>query len=69
MDGLLTTGGTAKRLDLSTDRIRQLEREGKLPAHKTQNGQRLFRACDVDRYARKMKKGTKNDAPKKAVSS
>lgn len=56
MDELLTTGGAAKRLALSTDRIRQLQREGKLPAQKTQNGQRLFRACDIDRYAREVKR-------------
>lgn len=69
MDELLTTGGAAKWLALSADRIRQLEREGKLQAQKAQNGQRLFRVCDVDRYAREMKKGTRNGAPKKVVSS
>lgn len=53
MEDLLTTGGTAKRLGLSADRVRQLERDGKLPARKTQSGQRLFNASDVDRFARR----------------
>ncbi len=68
MDELLTTGGAAKQLSLSADRIRQLQREGKLQAQKTQNGQRLFRACDVDRYAREMR-GRENPVPTKVVSS
>ncbi len=55
MDQLLTTGDTAKRLGLSPDRVRQLEREGKLPAEKTGRGQRLFRAGDVDHFARKVR--------------
>lgn len=50
----LTTGDVAKRLNRSTDRIRQLERQGKLPAHKTQSGQRLFKASDVDRFAKEL---------------
>lgn len=62
MEELLTTGGTAKRLALSTDRVRQLEREGKLPAQKTQNGQRLFRTSDIDRYAREKKTHTSRGA-------
>ena len=44
---ILTTDDSARRLNLSADRVRQLEREGKLPALKTRNGQRLFKASDV----------------------
>ncbi|HEV8328153.1 MAG TPA: helix-turn-helix domain-containing protein [Nitrospiraceae bacterium] len=51
---LLTTSDAAKRLDRSPDRIRQLERAGKLPAQKTRSGVRLFKAADVDRLARQL---------------
>jgi excisionase family DNA binding protein len=53
-DEILTTGDSARRLNLSADRVRQLEREGKLPALKTRSGQRLFKASDVDRLAKQM---------------
>ena len=49
---LLTTGQVAKQLGKSTDRIRQLERSGKLPAQKLAGGQRLFRLEDVERFAK-----------------
>lgn len=50
-DTPLTTGGAAKRLKVSTDRVRQLEAEGILPAIRTDSGQRLFAAADVDALA------------------
>jgi excisionase family DNA binding protein len=54
MDQLLSTGDAAKMLNRSVDRVRDLEREGRLPAQKTRGGQRLFRAEDVARLARQM---------------
>ena len=61
MEKLLTTGCTAKRLNLSTDRVRQLERAGKLPARKTESGQRLFKASDVDQLARQLAKSSRKE--------
>lgn len=52
---LLTTGDVAKRLNRSTDRVRQLERQGKLPAHKTHGGLRLFKASDVEILAKQLR--------------
>ena len=46
---ILGTTDVALRLGCSTERVRQLEREGKLPAEKTARGQRIFRAEDVER--------------------
>ena len=48
---ILGTTDVALRLGCSTERVRQLEREGKLPAEKTVGGQRIFRAEDVERLA------------------
>jgi len=56
MNKLLTTGDTAKRINRSPDRVRQLERTGKLLAQKTQSGMRLFKASDVDRLAKQLRK-------------
>jgi len=53
-DLLRTTGDVARQLRLSPDRIRQLEREGKLSAQKTLSGVRLFKASDVDRFAKEL---------------
>lgn len=50
----LTTGDVAKILNRSTDRVRQLERHGKLPAQKTRSGQRLFKVSDVERLAKQL---------------
>lgn len=50
-DRFIGTTDVAKRLDCSADRVRQLEREGKLPAEKMPSGQRLFRQEDVERLA------------------
>lgn len=54
---LLTTSDVAKRLNLSPDMVRYLERTGKLPAERvtrgrTRGGQRLFREDDVERVRR-----------------
>ena len=49
---MLTTGWVARRLGLSSERIRQLEREGKLKAERTASGVRIFHEADVDRLER-----------------
>jgi len=49
MDELLTTLDAAKLLARSVDRVRDYEREGKLPAQRTRSGQRLFKLSDVHR--------------------
>ena len=48
---ILGTTDVALRLRCSTERVRQLEREGKLPAEKTPGGRRVFRSDDVERLA------------------
>lgn len=48
---ILGTTDVALRLGCSTERVRQLEREGKLPAEKMPRGQRVFRAEDVEKFA------------------
>jgi len=39
-------------LGLSTERVRQLERDGRLPAERTAGGVRIFREEDVERLRR-----------------
>lgn len=51
-DRLLTTGSVARRLNISPDMVRHLERRGELPALKTTSGQRLFQLKDVEKLAR-----------------
>lgn len=51
MAGILSTTDVAHLLRCSTERVRQLEREGKLPAEKMPSGQRVFRVEDVERLA------------------
>lgn len=48
---LLGTTDVALRLGCSAERVRQLEREGKLSAERMVSGQRIFRAEDVERLA------------------
>ena len=48
---IMATIDVARRLNCSPDRVRQLEREGKLPAQKMPRGVRVFRAEDVERLA------------------
>ena len=54
MEELLTTLDAAKLLGRSVERVRGLEREGKLPAQRTRSGLRLFKVADVDRMARQI---------------
>ncbi|MDF0650006.1 MAG: helix-turn-helix domain-containing protein [Nitrospira sp.] len=61
MEQLITTSDAARLLNRSADRVRDYEREGKLPAQKTPGGQRLFKTSDVERLAKElgaMKKST-----------
>ena len=51
---LLTTLDAAKLLARSVERVRDFEREGKLPARRTRSGQRLFKLSDVVRLAKQL---------------
>jgi DNA-binding transcriptional MerR regulator len=53
-DEILTTRDVSRILDRSCDCVRLYERTGKLPARKTQSGQRLFNKSDVVRLAKKL---------------
>ena len=48
----LLTRDVAKILDVSTERVRQLERAGALTAVRTPGGTRIFRLADVERLRR-----------------
>ena len=48
----LTPGDAARRLGLSTSRLIQLDREGKLPALRDSGGRRLYEPETVERFAR-----------------
>jgi DNA-binding transcriptional MerR regulator len=60
----LGTTDAALRLGCSTERVRQLERAGKLPAQKLPSGQRLFLSEDVEKLTeeRSMRTATKEAA-------
>jgi excisionase family DNA binding protein len=60
-DDLMTTGEAARVLGLSTDMVRWLEREGRLPAQRTTNGLRLFRRADVEKLVAERARGNAND--------
>jgi DNA-binding transcriptional MerR regulator len=47
----MATIDVARRLNCSPDRVRQLEREGKIHAEKMPRGTRVFRVEDVERLA------------------
>ena len=49
---LLAPCDVARRLQLSTSRIVQLTREGKLPVIRDSSGRRLFDPEEVERFAR-----------------
>jgi len=48
---LLNTNEAARRLGVSAEYVRQLERTGKLPAERTTSGYRIFREADVEKLA------------------
>lgn len=49
-DQILTSAEVGKRLNLSSERVRQLEKTGRLPAIRTTNGIRLFTASAVEEF-------------------
>ncbi len=51
-DRLLSTCAVGKILNITPNGVRYLEHCGKLPALRTQSGQRIFRLRDVERLAR-----------------
>ena len=61
---ILGTIDVALRLGCSAERVRQLERAGRLRAEKTPGGRRVFRGEDVDRLLEErlqMRKQTKGN--------
>ena len=61
---LLTTSEVARILNLSADRIRDLERTGLLPAMKTRSGQRLFRPEHVSHLADERARSPRGQNPR-----
>ncbi len=51
-DQILTSAEVGKRLNLSSERVRQLERTGELHAIRTTNGIRLFTASAIEEFRR-----------------
>jgi excisionase family DNA binding protein len=60
---ILGTTDVALRLGCSTERVRQLEREGKLPAEKTLGGVRIFRMEDIERFAAEREQQKRRNLP------
>ena len=58
-EDLLTSTDAARALNVSTELIRWLHNEGKLPALRTVSGTRLFRRSDVEALAAERAKGKK----------
>jgi DNA-binding transcriptional MerR regulator len=54
---VILTLGAAQILECSQDRVRQLERAGKLRARRTSSGVRLFSRAEVERFALARKRG------------
>ncbi len=52
---VLTTGEVAHLLDRSAEQVRRYERDGLLPALRTQRGYRLFLVKDVDELKRRLR--------------
>lgn len=48
---LLSTGDVARRLGVSAEFVRALERRGKITSVRTVGGRRIFAAGDVERLA------------------
>jgi excisionase family DNA binding protein len=48
----VTVGWVARRLGISDDRVRQLERSGALRCRRATGGLRIFAEDDVERFAR-----------------
>jgi DNA-binding transcriptional MerR regulator len=58
---LLAPRDVARRLGLSTSRVTQLDREGKLPAHRDASGRRLYDPEVVEQFAREREKRSRGD--------
>ena len=50
-EDFLTTLPAARRVGIGPERLRQLERAGRISAIRTSSGLRLFRQADVERLA------------------
>jgi len=59
MSDLMTTSEVARRAGVSGAAVNQWERKGKLPAEKTETGQRIFRREDVERFLAERANGRK----------
>jgi excisionase family DNA binding protein len=62
---LLTTGEAGRLLGVGSDRVRQMEREGKLSAMRTATGLRLFDRRAVERLAAERNEGFGSKGPKR----
>ena len=60
----IQTGDAARILELSDERVRQLEAEGKLSALRTPRGVRLFLRSDVVRLQRERERLHEKEAAK-----
>jgi len=60
---LLAPQTVARRLNLSTSRIAQLDREGRLPAVRDSAGRRLFDAEVVEQFARERERQHQGNEP------
>jgi excisionase family DNA binding protein len=65
VDLILSTGDAARRLNVSSEFIRKLERSGKLAAMRTAGGQRIFKAEDIEFLASKREK-QRSEKPNRA---
>lgn len=52
-DAIMTTRDVSRALDISVDRVRQLERVGVLPARRTESGVRIFARTVIDEFRRR----------------
>jgi DNA-binding transcriptional MerR regulator len=59
---LLAPQDVARRLRLSTSRLMQLDREGKLPALRDSAGRRLYDPDVVERFAQERERQQQNKA-------
>jgi DNA-binding transcriptional MerR regulator len=52
-DAIMTTSDVSRALDISVDRVRQLERVGVLTARRTESGVRIFSRTVIDEFRRR----------------
>jgi DNA-binding transcriptional MerR regulator len=58
---LLAPRDVARRLNLSTSRLAQLDREGRLPALRDSSGRRLYDSDVVERFAHEREQTSPDD--------